>query len=121
MKECIFQFFQSFHSIFPLNITADAQKSVSLAQPLSQVKTTMGNKNKTFPHTDGLPLFRSLFLSQNTLRTERAVFRPIYPSTTTEHPILASPTPLVKMVALNCGRSGDVSEPIPGYSTLASG
>lgn len=82
MKESIFQFFQSFHNIFPVSITAAAQKAVSLAQPLSQMKTTMGNKNKTFPHTDGLPLFRSSFLSQNTLRTEWAIFKPICPSTT---------------------------------------
>lgn len=35
MKECIFQFFQSFHNIFPLSMTAAAQKAASLAKPLS--------------------------------------------------------------------------------------
>ena len=41
----------------------------------------MGNKNKSFHHPDGLPLFSPLFLSQNTLRAERAVFKSAWPGT----------------------------------------
>lgn len=38
MKECIFQIFQSFHSIFPLSMIATAQNAVSLAKPFTDEK-----------------------------------------------------------------------------------
>lgn len=99
-------------------MTAAAQKVMSLAKPLSQMKAIMGNKNKSFLHTDRLP-FSPLFLSSNTLRGKWAVFNlpgpgpacnlmsgsfPRHLLTSNlqcKHLPLNSPSPLVKMMPLS--------------------
>lgn len=71
----IFFNFYSFNNIFSLTMTAAAQKVMSLAKPLSQMKAIMGNKKKSFLHPDRLP-FSPLFLSSNTLRGKQVLFNP---------------------------------------------